>query len=197
MPAAPTFDFKAYVLQQWDYSARQTRQYVESLTSDLTDDELNWQSAPGIHSIWHHVWHAFLSVDYLFAHAFGIPPHWEEGSWQSRIDLSSMKRAFDHSDLAYGYCPRFVICDVPDSLVDELRAPHLPEFLAYVDQILARCGRVLHEASDEDLFAEFLAYGRMSPRVSAARFNHVYRHIGMMESVRGLIRGPGQGSATS
>jgi hypothetical protein len=187
---------KQYVLGQWGQESQFTRRMVGNLTADLSPAELNWQSGPGIHSLWHHVWHMYLGLDYYVAHAFGITPAWEDGGWQTRIDLSSMQRAFDYPGLAFGYCPRFTIADVPDELVDELKAPEFGNFMAYVDSMLQRTGTILTDATETELFTPFFAYGRWSPRLSSARFGHISRHIGMMESVRGLLRGPGKGTAT-
>ena len=191
MAGTQVFGFKEHVLWQWDHESALVRRFVNRVTGDLTDGELNWQSVPGVHSIWHQVWHMFLSLDHYFSHAFAIKSCWDDGGWASRMDLSGMQQAFDYPGLVYDYLPRFTICEVPDTLVDELRAPPLADFLKYVDGMLARCRSVLEKASEEDLCTEFFAYGRMAPRVTAARFEHVYRHLGMMEFTRGLIRGPG------
>jgi len=176
-----------------------TRHGLDQVTKDLTDDELNWQAGPGHHSIWHHVWHMFLSNDHYFAYAMGTRPVWEEGNWQERIDLTPMARVFDYpGNAAGGPVPRFVIADVPDSLVDELRAPSLAAYLEYVDDMLARTTDVLSGATEEQLKrrVDFYEYGRVPAHVMATGFAHCSRHIGMIEDVRGLIRGPGQGSAS-
>jgi len=185
---------KAYVLQQWQTDVERVRQYVDALAQDLTEAELNWQAGPGLHSMWHHIWHMFLVFDHYFAGAFGIRPAWEEGNWRSRIDLASMAKAFTQEGLANEFIPRFTICRVPDSLVDELRAVPLKQYLAYVDDMFARCTVLLERASERDLAREITVSGK--PR-RATDFAHLYRHIGMMEDLRGLIRGAGKGSATS
>lgn len=80
---------------------------VGKLTEDLTQDELNWQARPGNQSIWHNVWHMFLSNDYYSSAALQLPPVWEEGNWPDRLDLSPMRRAFDYPGTALdGEVPR-------------------------------------------------------------------------------------------
>ena len=108
-----------------------------------------------------------------------------------------MAKVFDHSGLAHEYIPRFTICGVPDSLVDELKALPLDKYLAYADAILSRNTAVLEGASEAEPCREVSFGGRMVPLAQRATgFAHVYRHIGMMEDVRGSIRGPGKGSVT-
>jgi DinB superfamily len=194
---AQPFQFKDFVLYQWKSGSQLTRRWVENILVDLTDDELNWQSAPGIHSIWHHVWHMYLGLDYLVAHAFEVEPAWEEDDWRSRIDLTSMEPAFEYEGIVFGYAPRFSICEVPDQLVDGLKAPRLADFMAYVDSMLERCTGLIEAASDADLCVPYSSYGRSTPRVYSLGLNRLCRHLGMMESVKGQMRGPGQGSAST
>jgi len=190
-------DLKTYVVQQWRRDAQRVRQHVDALVGDLTAAELNWQAGPGLHSMWHHVWHMFLVLDHYFAGAFGTRPVWEEGNWRSRIHLGSMTKAFTQAGLANEFVPRFSICDVPDSLVDDLKAPPLEQYLAYADDMLAKSSLVLERASEEELARVITARGKLVTAVECATdFCHPYRHIGMMEDLRGLIRGPGKGSAT-
>lgn len=190
------FTFKDYVLWLWRNDVQRTRGYLAALTKDITEAELNWQAGPGAHSLWHHIWHMFLCTDYYVCGAFGVPATWDEGNWHSRIDLTNMARAFDYPGLANEFIPHFTICDVPDSLVDDLKAVPLDQYYAYVDAMLARCTAMLEKASEQDLAQEIPFVGRMVPRAQRASFGHPYRHIGMMEDIRGLIRGPGQGSAS-
>jgi hypothetical protein len=198
MEMASKFDFKAFVLQQWRRDAERVRQYVDALAGDLTEAELNWQAHPGHHSIWHHIWHMFLVYDHYVAGALGVRPVWEEGDWRSRIDLSPMAQAFAQTGLANEFVPRFTICKVPDSLVDELKAPPLKQYLAYVDDMFAQCTVALERASESQLAREIMVNGKpMSVLQRVTDFAHFYRHIGMMEDLRGLIRGAGKGSATS
>jgi uncharacterized damage-inducible protein DinB len=188
-----------FLVRQYRTNAAMTRRMLDAVTSDLTEDELNWQAHPGHHSIWHNVWHMFLSNDYYFAYAMGTRPVWDEGGWQDKIDLTSMARAFDYpGKAADGPVPRFVIADVPDTLVDELKAPSLAAYLEYVDDMLARTSEVLASASEEQLKRriDFYQSGQIPAHVLATGFSHCDRHIGMIEDIRGLIRGPGQGTAT-
>jgi hypothetical protein len=93
--------------------------------------------------------------------------------------------------------PRFVIADVPDSLVDELKAAPLASYLAYVDDMNAKTTATLEDAPPERLLERVEWYGRRAPAYYVATdFGHVFRHIGMMEDLRGLIRGPGAGTAS-
>lgn len=191
-------DFKELLLRQYREDAGMVRHMLGVLTGDLSEAELNWQAAPGHHSIWHHVWHMFLSNDYYCAGALGMPSVWEERNWRARIDLTLMARAFDYPGNALdGLVPRFVIADVPDSLVDELKAPPLEQYMAYVDDLLATTTARIAAASEAQLSDHFQLYDRR-PRVldRVTDFAHVYRHIGMMEDIRGLIRGPGAGTAS-
>lgn len=188
-----------FLTRQYRYNAGMTRHMLDAVTKDLTEDELNWQAQPGHHSIWHHVWHMFLSNDYYFADAMQTAPVWEAGNWRERIDLTSMARVFDYPGNAEdGPVPRFVIADVPDSLVDELKAPSLPAYLEYVDDMLAKTADVLSNATEEQLKrrVDFYEFGQLPAHVMATGFAHSSRHIGMIEDVRGLIRGPGQGTAS-
>ena len=190
-------DFKDLLAKQYRSDAAMVRYMVGKLTDDLTEDELNWQARPGHHSIWHHIWHMFLSNDYYSADALQKPPVWEDGGWQERLNLAPMSRAFDYpGNAADGPCPRFVIADVPDDLVDELRPIPLPSFLVYVDQLQAKTLERLKEASEARLLEKVERYGWRWPVYGGLSFSHAYRHIGMMEDVRGLIRGPGQGTAS-
>src|SRR5262245_56907187 len=103
-------DFKELLIKQYRSDSAMVRYMVGKLTSDLTEDELNWQANPGHHSIWHNIWHMFLSNDYYSADALQHPAVWEAGNWQERLDLTAMSRAFDYPGNAEdGPCPRFVI----------------------------------------------------------------------------------------
>ena len=108
-----------------------------------------------------------------------------------------MSRAFDYPGNAEdGPVPRFVIADVPDELVDELKAIDLASFLAYVDDLHATTLERLKETPEERLLESVERYGYRWPVYGSVSFSHAYRHIGMMEDLRGLIRGPGAGTAS-
>jgi len=187
-----------FLVTQYRWEAGTARHMTDVLTSDLREDELNWQAGPGHHSIWHNLWHMFLSNDYYSAAALGVPAVWDGGNWRERIDLAPMARAFEFAGNAEdGPVPRFVIANVPDSLVDELKAPPLEQYLAYVDDLIARTTEKIESATEEQLQRRVSWYGRRQPAyVPLTSFGHVYRHIGMMEDLRGLIRGPGEGTAS-
>ena len=192
-------DLATFLGRQYRYDIAFHRYMLDAVLFGLTVDELNWQAGQGHHSIWHHVWHMFLSKDYYFAGALGTPPVWEEGHWADRFDQSPMARAFDYpSNAEGGVVPRFVIADVPDSLVDELKALPLATFLGYVDAMFASTTVSLGAASEEQLKRPFDLYGitTVPTFVAALGFSHIARHIGMIEDLRGLIRGPGQGTAS-
>ncbi len=193
---------KQILVNQYRWSAATARNMIDVLTKDLTEDELNWQARPGHHSMWHNIWHMFLSDDYYTAAALEMPAIWDEGKWQDRIDLSNMARVFDYPAKGMGngvesVVPRFVIFDVPDSLVDELKAPPLAHYLAYVDELHAKTTERLLAASSDQLIRKVSWYGRSVPAFSQiVGSGHVSRHIGMMENIRGLVRGPGEGTAS-
>ena len=191
-------DIKELIVKQYRWDAGMVRHMLGVLTDDLSDDELNWQTHPGHHSIWHHIWHMFLSNDYYSAGALRVPAVWEVGNWRERLDLSTMARAFDYPGNAMDFVvPRFAIVDVPDSLVDELKAIRLQSYFAYVDDLLAKTTARIAEATEEQLLEKVPWYDRHRPAYErVASFSHVYRHIGMMEDMRGLIRGPGAGTAS-
>jgi hypothetical protein len=192
-------DLKTFLLRQYRHNAGLTRHMIGVLSDDLSQDQLNWQARPGHHSIWHHIWHMFLSNDYYFADAMQTPPVWEAHNWAQRIDLTPMARVFDFpGNAAGGPCPRFVIADVPDSLVDELRAPALASYLEYVDDFLATSTETLETATEDQLKRKVQNYGLPpSPAHAVATgFHHCARHIGMIEDVRGLMLGPGKGTAS-
>jgi hypothetical protein len=173
------------------------RHMMGVLTDDLTENELNWQANPGHHSIWHNIWHMFLSNDYYASDALQKPSVWDEGGWAERLDLTPMARAFEYPGNAQdGPCPRFVIADVPDGLVDELKAIALTPFLEYVDELHQKTFERLGAADPERLLKEVERYGYTWPVYGGLSFSHAYRHIGMIEDLRGLIRGPGQGTAS-
>jgi hypothetical protein len=195
-------DGKRLLINQFRWGAALARHMVDQVTGDLSDDELNWQAQPGHHSIWHNIWHMYLSNDYYAAAALDLPAVWEEGDWRNKIDLTNMSRVFDYPDRGVGngfesVVPRFVIFDVPDSLVDELKAVPLDQYLAYVDDLTEKTTQRLVSASEEQLTKKVESYGRMTPaHTQITGFGHVSRHIGMMEDIRGLLRGPGSGSAS-
>jgi hypothetical protein len=194
-PAGPPMDFKELLVKQYRSDSLMVRYMVQKLTGDLTEDELNWQANPGHHSVWHNVWHMFLSNDYYAASGLQQPPVWEE--WQGRLDLSNMARAFDFPGNAEdGPCPRFVIADVPDDLVDELKAISLPSFLEYVDDLHEKTLQRISETPEQRLLEKEKRYGIRWPVYGSVTFSHAYRHIGMIEDLRGLIRGPGEGTAS-
>ena len=191
-------DLRDHLVRNYKWDILVTRHMLDQVLGDLTEDELNWQPRPGHHSIWHNLWHMFLSNDYYFAHAMETPPVWEEGRWRERIDLSTMARAFECEGNALdGAVPRFVIADVPDSLVDELKAAPVGQYLAYVDDMLAKTTDHLAAASEQQLLRRVPWYGRdIIAYRQATAFGHVSRHIGMIEDLKGLIRGPGAGTAS-
>ncbi len=195
-------DFKELLIKQNRWEAGLTLHMVHQLTDDLSEDELNWQAGSGHHSIWHNIWHMYLSNDYYSAEAFEMPAVWDAHNWRDRIDLAPMARAFDYPDKGTGVgiesaCPRFVIFDVPDTLVDDLKAPPLAQYMAYVDDLLATTAARLDAIPPEKLLERVPWYGMQAPRWSAGLgFGHVSRHIGMMEVIRGQLRGPGAGTAS-
>ena len=63
-------DFKELLIKQNRWEAGLTLHMVHQLTDDLSEDELNWQAGSGHHSIWHNIWHMYLSNDYYSADAF-------------------------------------------------------------------------------------------------------------------------------
>jgi hypothetical protein len=191
-------DFKELLVKQYRWDAAVVRHMVGQLAEDLSEEELNWQAQPGHHSIWHNIWHMFLSNDYYLSAALQLRSVWEEGGWQDRLDLTPMRRAFDYPGNALeGVVPRFVIADVPDELVDELKAIPLASYLEYVDYLQAKSEERLQQASEERLLERLPWYGGLRrPAYQQASFSHSYRHIGMMEDIRGLIRGPGAGTAS-
>ena len=195
-------DAKRLLVNEYRWNAAMARNMLDVLTGDLSEDELNWQARPGHHSIWHNIWHMFLSNDYYAAAALDMPAIWDEGGWRERIDLTNMARVFDYPGLGIGngetsVVPRFVIFDVPDDLVDELRAPPLEQYLAYVDDLHEKTAARLMASSLEHLTRKVPWYGRTTPAFSqVVPFGHVMRHTGMMEDVKGLLRGPGGGTAT-
>jgi hypothetical protein len=193
-----TVELNDFLVPQYRTNAQLHRRMLTAVTADLTADELNWQAVPGHHSIWHHVWHMFLSNDYYFAGCMGTRPIWESGGWAGRLDLSAMACAFEFSGNAKdGMVPRFVISDVSDDLVNHLKALPIDAYLEYVDEMLAQTGQALSGFTDEHLKRNIDFYGRLVPAyVVATDFSHVARHIGMIEDTRGLLRGPGAGSAT-
>jgi hypothetical protein len=177
--------------QQYVMNAGEARSVLTYLTNGLTPDDLNWQARPGHHSIWHHTWHMFLSHDHHFAYAMETTPVWDQGKWRDRIDLTPMARAFDYAGNAYdGWIPRFVIGDVPDDLVDELKAPSLPAFLQYVDDMIGKTAGVLRNASEAQLTRPIKFYGGndIPAFTLATGFSHCNRHIGMVEEIVGQIR---------
>jgi hypothetical protein len=191
-------ELREWLLRRYRWDAGVSRYMLGVVTDDLSEDELNWQPGPGHHSIWHNVWHMYLSNDYYSAFALGLPAIWDEHKWADRIDLAPMARAFDYmGPSSGGPVPRFVIADVPDDLVDELKAPPLAQYLAYVDDLLGTTQARIEAAPEETLMRKIEIYGR-HPRAYdvATDFHHVSRHIGMIEDLRGLIRGPGKGTAS-
>jgi hypothetical protein len=88
-------DFRQFLVTQYRWDAGIARHMTNVLTSDLSEDELNWQPQPGHHSIWHNVWHMFLSNDYYSAAALDMPAVWDEGNWRERIDPAPGRRRSD------------------------------------------------------------------------------------------------------
>jgi hypothetical protein len=192
-------ELNTFLARQYAVNAGQTRSLAGYLTGGLTQDELNWQARPKHHSFWHHIWHMFLAHDYHFAYAMEITPVWEAGNWRDRIDLTAMARVFEYPGSALnGWVPRFVIGDVPDELVDELKAPSLPAFLEYVDDMIAKTTDALRSASEERLKRHIKFYdGSEIPAFALATgLSHCDRHLGMIEDVYSLMH-LGQGSASS
>ncbi len=134
-----------FLTRQYQYNAGMTRQMLDAVTANLTEDELNWQARPGHHSIWHHVWHMFLSNDYYFAYAMqhgagvGVGRLGASASISRRWRACSTILATRTTDRALASSLR--TCRT--SLVDELKAPSLPAYLAYVDDMLAKTTEVL------------------------------------------------------
>jgi hypothetical protein len=85
---------------------------------------------------------------------------------------------------------------VPDELVDDLKAIPLQSYLAYVDELQEKTLESLKSAPEERLLETVERYGFRWPVYGGLGFSHAYRHIGMIEDLRGLIRGPGQGTAS-
>jgi hypothetical protein len=192
-------DLRLFLTRQYTFESSLHRHLLEQVLAGLTEEELNWQPRPGHHSIWHNVWHMWLSHDYYFSDAFETRAIWDVGRWSERMDLTPMAQAFAHEGNAAGGCvPRFVIADVPDSLVDELKAVRLSDFLAYVDDLLGRTREFVAATTEEQLTRKVDWYGGMKLPAHAVGlgYSHVARHLGMVEDLRGLLRGPGSGTAS-
>jgi hypothetical protein len=196
-------EFKEFVMLQWRTDVERTRRYLSRVTGDLTRDELDWQARPGHHSIWHHVWHMFLVFDYYFSNGFEVETVWESEDWASKMDLSGMPDVFAYSGFAEGvpgnFLPRFTICEVPDDLVDDLKAPQFDQFLEYVHDVFDKCTAVLERAPESQLSKSMVVGGKPTQQMVVEygiAFAHIYRHLGMIEDTKGLMRRPGAGSAT-
>lgn len=192
-------DLATFLLRQYRFNSAFHRRMLDDVLADIGNEELNWQPGPGHHSIWHNLWHMFLSNDYYFADAFETSPVWESGGWAQRLDLGSMARAFEMTgNAAGGPVPRFVIADVPDSLVDDLRSIPPGAYFEYVDSMLETTATTLASLDEDRLKRPMERYGliRGPAHVHGLSFSHVARHIGMIEGLKGLLRGPGGGTAS-
>jgi hypothetical protein len=190
-------DLKDFVVHRHDTYAARTRRLVDQILNGLGQDDIDWQAQPGHHSIWHHLWHMFTTHDHFFGGAFGVPTTWEQGGWKSRIDLSRTAKVFTHQGFGWEIIPRWTICDVPDSLVDELKSPPLDQYFAYVDDLFTKQAQAVRSATASDLTRDFVLGGNTrTVGDQVTDFGHVFRHVGMMEDVKGLIKGAGKGTAT-
>ena len=72
------------------WGLRQLHERLQTLVSDLSDEQLRWSPMPGAHCLAFALWHiARCDDNYLRAHVQGRPEIWDEDGWAERWGMDA------------------------------------------------------------------------------------------------------------
>ena len=167
---------------------RLTHQRLLNAAEELSPAQFAWSAGPGLHSVAWQLWHT-ARWDDIFAsylhRALGKDPRaqvWDRESLAGRWSLApgSMGRRDTGTDMS-------------DEAADEMRFPAQDEVVGYARLAFGYADEAIALVTDEQL----LALPKVEPVGDTKLDNvltyleHLSRHLGVIESIRGLQRAVG------
>jgi hypothetical protein len=160
---------------------------------ELSPEEFAWSAGPGLHSVAWQLWHAARWDDVFasyFHRAVAQEPRqqvWERESLPDRWSLAagSLGRRDTGTELS-------------DEAAEEIRFPAQEEVVGYAKLAFAYADEAIKLISDDQL----LALPKVEPDGDTKLDNvfiyleHLSRHLGMIESIRGLQKSVGSKPAS-
>jgi hypothetical protein len=153
------------------------------MSEDLSDDQLRWSAGPSLHSVAWQLWHCARWDDVFAAHFnadLGREPKgqvWDRDSIAERWSLTpgSMGRR----DAGTG---------MSDADAEKVQFPSKGELIGYVRQVFAFADEVVAAMPDERMLAVATddPDGDTNLDNALIYLEHLTRHLGMIEAIRGL-----------
>jgi hypothetical protein len=157
---------------------RETNSRVVRAAEDLTDEQVAWQPGGTIPPIGFHIWHSARWADNDQATISGDEQVWHIGGYAERWRL--IGAALGEADTGTG---------MSDDQSAGLVLPEKLTLLDYVAAVFGRQGVVLNDLTPDQMLSRITAVdGRDYPvqGLLLAHLNHVNRHLGMIEALKGL-----------
>ncbi len=156
-------------------------EFIESVLSGLTQDDLNWQPSHDCNSIGWLTWHLTRQQDAQIASLMGEEQLWTREGWYSKFN-----RPPDHKDSGFGHTPE---------QVSAFSSPDVHTLLDYHRGVLERSKRYfltlsktdLDRALDEPWFQPLPTVGVRLVSI----LEDSLLHAGQAAYVRGLLQGKG------
>jgi len=151
--------------------------------ADVRPDQFAWSAGPSLHSIAWHLWHAARWDDFFAAHFqgdFGREPAsevWQRESLTSRWSLTSGSLGRRESGT-----------EMSDEMAESLRFPDQSEVTGYARRAFAFAEEAIASIPDGLLLAVAKddADGDSNVDNAFIYLEHLNRHLGMIEAIRGL-----------
>lgn len=162
---------------------RRTHERLLTIAEELSPEQFAWSAGPSLHSVAWQLWHAARWDDVFasyFHKALAKEPRtqvWERESLTDRWSLAS--GSLGRRDTG---------TEMSDETAEEMRFPDQKEVVGYARLAFAYAENAIELISDDSL----LAVPKVDPDGDTKLDNaliyleHLSRHLGMMESIRGL-----------
>lgn len=149
----------------------------DRVVSDLDDEQLHYQAAPGVQPIAFSLWHLVRTEDNIIRFVIQRRPTvWLEGGWHERFGLD----------------PRGQGTGMTDEQAASLRINSLPDWQQYMTRVWVATDEYL-DALDpsglDEARVTIKPVGEMSlaDALGGMVLTHGYRHLGEIEYARGLL----------
>jgi len=156
-------------------------EFLKSVLSGLTQDDLNWQPRPDSNSIGWLTWHLTRQQDAQIASLIGEEQLWTKDGWHSKFN-----RPADPEDTGFGHTPE---------QASAFKSPDFETLLDYQRAVLERSTRYFLTLSKTDLDREldepwFQPLPTVGVRLVSILEDSLL-HAGQVAFIRGLRQGKG------